>query len=218
MRRGLTAIVLFLLLALVGMDAWLVGRRARYRAETERLRGSMTELERDRADAIVRREEHTLRTAIELVRRQAKIEPALHLSVTVDSGAMYLEREGAMLRAMPVQVGPERRIGQAPDTVQLAAPRGVRVVARVLTDTARWEIPGWVYADRGEPVPPSRVVSGALGPVALLLDGGTVVYSMPVAGPLADSGYVLPGSVRARQEDLRAILPNLHPGMRVYFY
>jgi hypothetical protein len=35
---------------------------------------------------------------------------------------------------------------------------------------------------------------------------------------LNDSAYVLPGSVRAREADLRAILPNVQPGMKVYLY
>ena len=54
--------------------------------------------------------------------------------------------------------------------------------------------------------------------MAILLNGGTVLYAMPSAGPLNDSSYVLPGSVRLRAEDLRAIKPNLETGMRVYFY
>jgi hypothetical protein len=131
---------------------------------------------------------------------------------------MYLEREGALLREMPVQIGPERRVGVAPDTVRLATPRGLRTVARLMAANDAWDVPEWVYTERGVTVPPSRSVRGALGPVAVLLNGGTVIYSMPSAGPLNDSGYVLPGAVRARAEDLRAILPNLSAGVRVYFY
>ena len=48
----------------------------------------------------------------------------LHLSVSVDSGTMFLEREGAVLREMPVRVGREQLAGTAPDTVRVAAPRG----------------------------------------------------------------------------------------------
>jgi hypothetical protein len=45
-----------------------------------------------------------------------------------------------------------------------------------------------------------------------------VIYSVPVAGPLNDSSYVLPGSIRASAADLEAIAPNLSVGMAVYFY
>jgi hypothetical protein len=131
---------------------------------------------------------------------------------------MYLEREGALLREIPVEMGPERRVGTPPDTVHMAIPRGARTVARIVGPTDGWEVPTWVYADRGLTPPEERTVRGALGPVAIVLEGGTVVYSLPKAGPLNDSAYVLPGGVRARAEDLRAIVPNLKRGTTVYFY
>lgn len=215
---GLIATMAFALAALLAMDGWILAKRHRYRNEIARLRGSMTRLERERTDQIVAQEENKLRVAVQLMRRQSQMERTLHLSVTVDSGSMTLEREGALLRAMPVQIGPERTVGTAPDTVRLATPRGLRSVVRVLSDSDAWEVPRWVYDDRGAPVPQQRSIRGALGPVAVLLDGGTVIYSLPREGPLRDSTYVLPGAVRARAEDLRAILPNLNAGVRVYFY
>ncbi|MEX2153186.1 MAG: hypothetical protein WD825_07585 [Gemmatimonadaceae bacterium] len=215
---GLVATMAIALAALLAMDGWIIARRLRYAREIERLRGSMTLVERQRTDQIVSQEQNKLRVAIELMRRQAQLERALHLSVAVDSGVMYLEREGAQLREMAVQVGPERRVGTPPDTVRLAAPRGARTVARVFSENEPWEVPEWVFAERGIPAPPNRSIGGALGPVAILLDGGTVIYSTPTAGPLSDSAFVLPGAIRARAEDLRAILPNLNAGMRVYFY
>jgi hypothetical protein len=118
---------------------------------------------------------------------------------------------------MPITVGPERRVGTPPDTVHLAAPRGKRTVEQVLVEDDAWQVPAWVYTDRGvaagEPT-----LKGALGPAAIRLDGGTVIYSMPSVGPLNDSGYVLPGAIRVRAGDLKAISPNLHPGVAVYFY
>jgi hypothetical protein len=63
-----------------------------------------------------------------------------------------------------------------------------------------------------------RTVKGALGPAAIMLEGGTVIYSMPTAGPLNDSSYVMPGAVRAKAEDLQAITPNLARGTKAYFF
>jgi hypothetical protein len=206
------------ILALGAMDAGIVSRRKRYEEEIVRLRASMSDLERRRTDEIVAREDNELRVSIALMRRQARLEGSLHLAVSVDSSAMYLEREGALLREMPVHVGPERRVGIAPDTVLLVPPRGVRTIARILSGDDAWEVPAWVFADRGLPVPTERSIPGALGSAALLLEGGTIVYSMPRAGPLNDSAYVLPGAIRARAEDLQAVIPNLSAGMRVYFY
>lgn len=216
----LAVLALVVLIAMGACDAFVIAQRRRYETEIARLRASMSQVERERADALVAGERSKLLVAIELVRRQARIEPALHLSVALDSAAMYLEREGALLRSMPVEIGPERRIGIAPDTVVLAAPRGVRTIAAVFSDSTAWEIPEWVYADRAMAVPAAhdRTFTGALGPAAVLLDGGTIIYSHPAVGPLSDSSYVMPGAVRARTEDLRAIAENLKAGMRVYFY
>lgn len=216
--RGPIIATAVLLTLLAAVDALVASQRSRYAREIERLRGAMTTLERQRTDAIVSQEKNKVRIAVELLRRQAQVEPALHLSITVDSGTMTLEREGALLRVMPVQIGPERTIGIAPDTVRLATPRGVRTIARVLADSDSWEIPAWVYADRALAIPDERAIRGALGPAAMVLDGGLVVYSMPTSGPLNDSAYVLPGSVRAHAEDLRAILQIVTPGMRVYIH
>jgi hypothetical protein len=133
---------------------------------------------------------------------------------------MYLEREGALLREMPVRVGPERRVGVAPDTVHMVAPRGTRTVERILAADSTWSVPAWVYLDRhlAPPAPSAAgAIKGALGD-AIVLNGGTVIYGNPTAGPLADPTYVLPGSIRARPEDLRAIAPNLRPGTNVYLY
>ena len=216
-HKAVTGLFVAFVLAIIALNAWVVSQRQRYLDEIARLRSSMSQLERERSDQLVLHEENKLRLAIALIRKQARVERTLHLSVALDSGSMFLEREGAMLREMPVQVGPERRVGISPDTVHLAAPRGVRTVARVIDDTTAWEVPVWVYLDRGMEAPQQRVLAGGLG-LAVILDGGAIIYAQPSVGPLADSTYVLPGAIRARPEDLRAILPNISPGIRVYLY
>jgi hypothetical protein len=45
-----------------------------------------------------------------------------------------------------------------------------------------------------------------------------VIYSVPESGPLADTAYVLPGSVQAPAADLKAVSENIRRGMAVYFY
>jgi hypothetical protein len=211
---GILVTMAVALFAFLAIDAWLIRKRVRYRGEIERLRAEMTALERNRTDAILARDENRLRIALELIRRQSRIDKELHLSVTVDSGVMFLEREGAHLREMPIQIGPEKTVGVAPDTVRMVAPRGARTIERIVDDTARWEVPAWVYADRGLAPSQERAINGP----AVVLSGGTMIYSTPTVGPLNDSAYVLPGSIRARAADLKAILPNLKNGMTVYFY
>jgi hypothetical protein len=215
---GFVSAIAVVLLAFLVLDGWLVYKRVTYEREIDRLRSGMSDFERKRTDAILDSRQRRFQMMMELLRRQANVDKEIHLAVSVDSARMYLERDGALLREIPVEVGPERRIGTPPDTVPMAVPRGARSVQLVLGAGDGWEVPEWVYRDRGIPAPADRTVKGALGPVAILLDGGTVIYSLPEAGPLNDSSYVLPGSIRVRAEDLRAIVPNLAKGTTVYFY
>ena len=217
---GFVTACVLIVISMLALDDWVLTKRAAYTDEIARLRSGMSDFERKRSDAILSSRERRLQVMMQLIRRQARWDKDIHLAISVDSGRMYLEREGALLREIPVEMGPERRIGTPPDTVHLATPRGARSIQAILADTSAWEVPEWVYVDRGIPVPPAaaRTMKGALGPVSIVLDGGTIIYSAPAAGPLADSAYVLPGSVRARAEDLEAILPNLGTGTTVYFY
>jgi hypothetical protein len=215
--RTATLAIVVLLIALA-TNAMLAARWWRYRSEIVRLREGMTDAEKRRADMLLESDQNRFAVMVELIRRQARGDKELHVSITVDSGRMYLEREGIVLRDMPVEVGPDRVVGEPPDTVHLVAPRGQRTVERILRATDEWEIPAWVYRDRGLPVPENRRLKGALGRVGIVLNGGTVIYVLPQSGPLADTAYVLPASVRASDEDLRAIAENVTRGMAVYFY
>src|SRR5947207_1928980 len=117
------------LMAMVGVDAWLIAKRVKYNHDVKVLRQHMTEAERERSDAIVQSEQNKLRIAIELAKRQAKFDKKLHLNVSVDSSRMYLTREGALLREMSVQFGPERPPSEASNSPPAAIPRGERTIA-----------------------------------------------------------------------------------------
>lgn len=215
---GFLAAVIIVALGVIAIDGYLVYKRTKYRAEIQRLRAGMSEFEKRRADAVLASEEKQLQVMVQLLRRQARVDKEIHLAVAIDSAFMALEREGAVLRDMRVDVGPEKTVGASPDTVRVTVPRGTRSVQRLLGATDGWEVPRWVYQDRDLPVPNARTVKGALGPAAIVLEGGTVIYSMPTTGPLNDSAYVMPGAVRAKAEDLRAIIPNVTRGTKVYFF
>jgi len=215
---GVIATASTALISLLLIDVGLLYKRARYEEEYNRLRSGLTDVQRQRADAALASDESRLRMIVALGRRQAAGDAQLHLSVAVDSARMMLERDGVALRVMPVEVGPERTVGTPPDTVRMVVPRGQRTIVRLLEEGASWEVPGWAYRDRGLAPPAERTLPGALGPAAIVLNGGTVLYSMPTVGPLNDSSYVMPGAIRVRAADLTAILPNLQPGMSVYFY
>jgi hypothetical protein len=211
---GMVLAIAFLLL----LDLGVAYRRVQYGLELARMRAAMTETERRRVDAIAASEQNRLAIAVELARRQALGDTALHLSVDTEHGLLCLERQGARLREMHVRLGREATVGTSPDTVLLAPPLGKRSVARVVDGSYPWAVPEWVYADRGWPVPGQRQILGALGPLAIFLDSGAVLYSRPAVGPLSDASYVLPGSVRAEAPELEAIRADLQPGMAVYFH
>jgi hypothetical protein len=172
------------LLAMIAVDGWLIAKRLKYDHDVSQLRAHMTAAERQRSDLIVEAEQNKLRIAIELAKRQAKFDKRLHLNVSVDSARMYLTREGALLREMPVQFGPERPATEESDAPPAAIPRGERTVAE-LSDTK------------------------------ITLDGGAFIGSV---ASLNDSTPIAPGSLRIASEDMKAIMPNLKAGMKVYFY
>src|SRR5687768_3002014 len=216
-RGGRYAILVIVLLALTA-NVVLGARYFRYREETNRLRAGMTKAQRERADAVVAAEQHRLRVELELIRRQARGDRQLHLAVNVDSSRMVLERDGIVMREMAVRLGPERFRGARGDSAITVQALGQRTVERVLREGDSWEVPRSVFTDRGLPVPENRRIRGALGGSALVLSEGIVVYAIPESGPLADSTYVLPGSVQLDAADLKALAASIRPGMSIYFY
>lgn len=182
---GFIFTMLIAVLAMLAVDALIIMKRQSYKAEVTRLRGSMSEQERAKTDAIVAAEENKTRIALELARRQAKLERALHLAVSLDSGTMTLEREGAVLREMPVAFGPETKVG--PDSIPVVIPRGETSIVTVAAE-------------------------------GIGLSGGTIIRPSDASALAQDGAPIPPGSIRVRRSDLKAILPDLNAGMRVFFY
>ncbi len=114
---------------MIALDAFLFLKRGTYRDEVARLQSSMSDQEKAKTEAIIGAEQNKTRIALELAKRQAKIEKALHLSVAVDSGKIYLERDGAVLRDMAAAFGPETKSG--PDSIPVVIPRGEMTIARI---------------------------------------------------------------------------------------
>ena len=176
------------LIAMLVIDGWLIAQRLKYDREIDRLRGSMTASERQKTDLIVQSEQDKIRMAIALARRQAQIDKKLHLSVSLDSAKMYLEREGALLRTIRVAFGQEGKVAAGSDSIPMAAPRGERTITQFNSRE--------IILDGG------TVISAG---------------NMPSPGDSAATG-LRPGEVRIDQADMTAILPNISAGMKVYFY
>jgi hypothetical protein len=216
-RRWHIAIGAVLVLVLA-IDAFLLIRKQRYDAEAERLRSGMTEVERLRTDALVARDKDRAAVMFQLIRRQALGDPNLHLSVMLDSSLMILERSNAILREMPVEIGGESSIDTTPASRRIAIPSGVRSIDRLIGRNDRYTLPAWVWEQRNLPVPEDRSHPKYLGAGGMVLSGGTLVYAMPQEGPLADTSWVMPGTIRIRAADLDAIRPNLVRGMKIYLF
>ena len=172
------------LLAMLAVDAWLFAKRVKYNHDVADLRSHMSDAEKQRTDAIVQAEENKLRIAIELVKRQAKFDKKLHLNVSVDSARMYLTREGALLREMPVQFGPERLVSAGDSTPPAAIPRGERTVAELSEEkitldggTSILTSPG-PLANDSTPIPPGslRITLEDLKAIRPNLSAGMKVY------------------------------------------
>jgi hypothetical protein len=207
-----------LLVAILAVDAFLLIKRQRYREETARLRDGMTALERNRADAIVAAEADRSELMLQLMRRQSLGDDALHLAVSSESSFVALDRGAVRLRTMSAQFGDAKRVGVPPDTLRISVPLGLRRVDRRLAATDSYELPAWVWHDRGLQPPAARALVGALGADAIVASDGTLFYALPKDGPLADSTYVMPGTIRLPARDLAAIRENITPGMKIYFY
>jgi hypothetical protein len=186
---GFVTVMAIAFAIMVLVDGWLIYRRFAYSQEISRLRARMTSSERQKTDLIVRSEENKVRIELALARLQMDLDTDLHLAVSVDSGRMTLSRDGATLREMPVEFSSDTA-KPAPGVIPAGTPRGQRTIIAV-RDAA---------------------------PMMVELDGGTRIYASKTAGDTADTTAVEPGQVRARASDLAAILPNLSPGMKVYFY
>ena len=72
----------------------------------------------------------------------------------------------------------------------------------------------------GDSAPPAAIPRGErtvadLSDNKITLDGGAIILSAKTAN---DSTPIPPGSLRIPLEDMKAIMPNLNAGMKVYFY
>ena len=206
------------LATMLGVTGWLAWRVVSLQAEAARSRTDALGTSNATADAQLAAQRARLQSILDRVRSQAANDRGLHVSIEVDSTYATLERDGLVLRTMDVDVGPESVVGTAPDTQRLATPRGVRAVTSVVAKGATYELPAWLWRERGLDAPASRKIKGAFGLGAAFLEDGTLIYARTTDGPLSDSLYVWPGAIRLTAEDLKAVLPNLKPGVKVYLY
>jgi hypothetical protein len=157
---------------LVAASGVLLWKRREYQTEIARLRGEMSAADRARADLAYEKDKHHLGVIVALARRQARGDAGLHLAVAVDSGVMHLEQAGAVLRTMPVALGP--------DSAPLAVPRGKRSIAAI-DSTGALRLSGgtvlFAADDTGRPPPGAvRLRPADLRAIRPNLSAGMAVY------------------------------------------
>src|SRR5437667_9367633 len=153
-REAYPRIVTAMALGLGGLtvlDGFLLFKAVQYRREIREDRAAMTATDRQRADALLASEASRADLEQALVAQQAVTEKGLNLSVKLDKGTMDLQREGAQLRGIRVQIGPEVTVGQPPGARTITPPLGRRQVVAVVDDSYAWQVPSWVWTQRGQP-------------------------------------------------------------------
>jgi hypothetical protein len=80
-----------------------------------------------------------------------------------------------------------------------------------------WQVPGWLYAMRNEPIPARRpTIPNGLGRYVIILPNQYVIHSPPPpASPLKGPK---PGSLMVPEDDLAAIWPRITTDTRVYIF
>jgi len=192
-------------------DLSLIIKHIEFGRQQTELRSVLAQTEIQRATAVQVTERNIGATGAGLAHREMLLSRELHLAVDRHKGVMYLRQSGSVLREMPIRLSPETSAAAArQENVLSAQPRGRRVLARVLEAGASRELPESDFA---------RLTStGSIGPLAIILDDGALIYSQPGTGPPLGPRDLPPGSVRAEAADLEAIKADLQPGMRLYLY
>lgn len=142
--------------------AALAWRGAQYRNEIAALRAGMSGIDKVKADLALASDARRLQVMMALAVRQARSDGGLHISVSVDSGLLHLEQQGAILRTASVQMGADGWQAVDGDSIPIASPLGIRRVEEVRGDSVV-VLSGGAVLYRGDPAMPVRPGSVRIG-------------------------------------------------------
>lgn len=155
-------LLLWMFVVALVFAAALAWRTSEYRKEIGALRAGMSGIEQVKADLALASDARRLQVIMALAVRQARTDGGLHISISVDSGLLHLEQQGAVLRTAPVQVGAAGWQAIAGDSIPMASPLGVRRVEEVRGDTVV-VLSGGTVLYRGDQALPVRAGSVRIG-------------------------------------------------------
>lgn len=212
-----------LILVLISGSAFIAARVPTYRREAAQLERQMSEQEKATRDQILDSQTRRSELAVALLQREMRLkalqEKQIHLAISLEDSTLSLRHGPATLRAVRVTIGGDSVIRAASgETWRLVRALGERHIAEKEVG-ASYTLPEWLYASRGEPIPPAeqRELDEGLGEYVIRLDDGSEIYTRPEAGPFAEG--VKPASFVVESEgDMRAIFDAIRRDTPVYIY
>lgn len=140
-----------------------------------------------------------------------------YLSVDTRARKLRFYYGDTVLREADITIGEQKKVESNGRRWTFIPVKGTFPVEAKIVDYG-WEIPEWVYAMNGQPVPAQRPkVEGGLGRYVLFLNDGYVIHTPPSeSSPLKG---VKPGSYMIDETTMRAIWPRIHKNKtQVYIY
>lgn len=139
-----------------------------------------------------------------------------YISIDTNKKKMEFRLGKDVVRDADVQAGATRTIKANGKTWTFLPVKGdFSVVGKAVGYS--WEVPEWVYAMNGQPVPSNRpTIENGLGKYVIFLPDNYVIHSPPAAdSPLKGPK---PGSFMVPESDLAAIWPRITKDTRVYIF
>lgn len=140
-----------------------------------------------------------------------------YLSIDTRSKKLRFYYGDTVLREADVTIGEQKSVTAGEKSWTFLPVKGAfKVEAKLVGHD--WEVPEWVYAMKGEPVPERRpTIDNGLGRYVILLGDGYAIHSPPSDDSPLDGAK--PGSYMTSEDALAAIWPRIHKGKtQVYIY
>lgn len=215
-----------LLLLLLGIAGVFYARYHRERVSTEfsdvlmreqRTPADVTKVKRDLAEMDLNREslQHELEGRMKFV--DSLKSENFYLSIDTNARKLRFYYGDAILREADVTVGESKTLSANGKQWTFIPLKGAFHIEAKVVDHA-WQVPEWVYAMNGQPVPPERpVVPGGLGKYVLFLPNGYAIHTQPA--PESPLQGAKPGSYMVSEDFMRAVWPRISGGStQVYIF
>lgn len=215
-----------LLLLILGIAGIVLGRQHRDRVSSEfadvltreqRTPADVTQIKSDLAELDLTRGQlqHELDARMKFV-NSLKSEN-FYLSVDSNARKLRFYYGDTVLREADLTVGETKNISAGDKSWTFIPLKGAFPIEAKLVDHA-WNVPEWVYAMNGQPVPsPRPTVPGGLGKYVLFLPNGYAIHTQP--SPDSPLQGAKPGSYMVSEDMMRAIWPRIVTGKtQVYIF